>query len=76
MGQDQSALTNLLSFQMAPQTSIYQSPILEIFPLIKMAVAKCDETRSDIMFYKKLIMLDELIPFVSKAYIPVYEKDS
>ena len=60
------SLQQIISFQMAPQVSVLQSPILEIISLINQALQK------DINLNKKISLLKELVPFVNKRYIPVF----
>jgi hypothetical protein len=56
---------------MAPQVSVYQSPFLEVFSLIKMASDK------KMPEFKKFIILEELVPLANKDHIPVpYTKES
>jgi hypothetical protein len=59
-----------VSFQMAPQVSVLQASALEVLNLVTHAVTTNQPKE------KKLHLLKELVPFIQKSYIPVFQDDN
>lgn len=63
---DKSDIQEAISFQLSPQISVLQSPVLETISLVHQAKQK------KLDMERRLLLLKELVPFVRKNHIPFF----